>query len=179
MEKKKKRLPDNTWSKSFTECGKLYLSQLIFTQFVLSFFFYFCLVKRRRLILKTLSLCESLVSHDNHLFPSYVLSNLFCQFLHLITNLACSARTGCLQNYLTIWPGGDPWMPNFYCFGFLWRSGKKIKCICYLWKNRRVLFLVFFWYISTLLVKFSSTFAVFKTNTSKQNREKKLKNKNT
>lgn len=101
----------------------------------------------------------------------------FCQFLHLITNLSCSARTGCLQNYLTIWPGGDPWMPNFYCFGFLWRSGKKIKCICYLWKNRRVLFLVFFWYLSTLLVKFSNTFAVFKTNTSKHNREKKLKTK--
>lgn len=68
-------------------------------------------------------------------------------------------------------------MPNFYRFGFLWRSGKKIKCICYLWKNRRVLFLVFFWYLSTLLVKFSNTFAVFKTNTSKQNREKKLKTK--
>lgn len=38
-------------------------------------------------------------------------------------------------------------------------------------------FLRVFWYLSTLLVKFSNTFAVFKTNTSKHNREKKLKTK--
>ena len=41
-------------------------------------------------------------------------------------------------------------------------------------KQTRSFLSVFF---STLHVKFSSTFAVFKTNTSKQNREKKLKTK--